>query len=984
MSLVAADLPLLSRLYDQLALLAPEERERWLARLPPDQARFQGPLREMLARHAAWVAEPTDLVLPALGQAPDPSAPQAGDLVGPYRLRQEIGQGGMGTVWLAERADGTLKRQVALKLPRLTWGSQLGERMARERDIAERLEHPHIARLYDAGVDERGRPYLALEYIAGQPIDAYCEAQGLTLKARLRLFLQVVRAVAYAHGRLVVHRDLKPSNVLVSADGQAHLLDFGIAKLVHEATPEATVTLQGRALTPHYASPEQIAGQPVTVQSDVYGLGVLLFQLLTGRLPFDAPRPGALEDAILAGDPRPASQQATDKTRARELRGELDAILAKALRRQPAERYAAAEALAQDIERYLAGETVSARPDSLGYRVRKAVRRHWLPMATAGAVLAAGLGGGAVVLVQARRASQATERERVVKVFVADLFRSGRQDGLAGGGQVGSVRSSQALLERGASLIRKRFESQPELQAELFGVVGQVFADMGADGLAADYFGQQVQALVALGAPQVEVGEVELAQAWALYRARRFQQADDAAKRSLARLPPDQDTALEAQALRTFLIFRVGKQPHFKEALAELNQRLQRSPLPAVRARAWAAFATGYGQLFADRVDLARASWDEAIRGAIAAEGPLSPTAVELRLLAASVLVQYLPRREAEQVYLQAAQVLQGGGDARRLRELMTRLVFVENSAFSPQDMLAPAEILARLDEIQRALDQQSLQPPDWFGARLDFGRAMAMFWLGRPVEANRLVQRSKAILEREQTDLQSRTNRSWIEGQIAAQLGQHDSADALLRRPIAWAEAAGFGQTVHTASIHLELAQNFVMAQQWGRAEREISLIEAIIQPFTGAVAQKSRDTIQLLRAELLLGQGNPRAAARSLLTLRVPDDPTLRVRRSLTLGQAQCEGGQPHQGLALMLATERELQDPSALGAQAPESPVLARHRALIGRCAVVLKDLLLARAKADQARIAFIAQPEVGAYYKAPLIALERDLGITKPLP
>ena len=205
----------------------------------------------------------------------DEATARTGDVVGPYRLIREIASGGMGSVWMAERVDGALHRQVALKLPRLSWGAGLAERMARERDIGALLEHPHIARLYDAGVDHRGRPFLAFEYIDGERIDAWCAQQELSIRARLRLFLQVAQAVAHAHARLVVHRDLKPSNVLVTADGAVHLLDFGIAKLLRESRSDETGLTQalGQAMTPGYASPEQLRGEPVTVASDVYSLG---------------------------------------------------------------------------------------------------------------------------------------------------------------------------------------------------------------------------------------------------------------------------------------------------------------------------------------------------------------------------------------------------------------------------------------------------------------------------------------------------------------------------------------------------------------------------------------------------------------------------------------------------------------------------------------------------------------------------------------
>ena len=255
MAITPADLTALSRLLDQAMELDGNARAAWMTALPEADRHLEPMLREMLAERDS---ARTSGFLSSMPELPDQASTnvevaQSGELVGAYRLIREIGRGGMGSVWLAERADGSFKRQVALKLPRLAWGAGLAERMAREREIGALLEHPNIARLYDAGVDERGRPFLALEYIDGVQIDARCKDKALPVRARLKLIVQVARAVSYAHGRLAVHRDLKPSNVLVTPDAQTHLLDFGIAKLLHDTAPgEVGLTQeQGRVLTPH-------------------------------------------------------------------------------------------------------------------------------------------------------------------------------------------------------------------------------------------------------------------------------------------------------------------------------------------------------------------------------------------------------------------------------------------------------------------------------------------------------------------------------------------------------------------------------------------------------------------------------------------------------------------------------------------------------------------------------------------------------------
>src|SRR6185295_2268308 len=388
-----------------------------------------------------------------LGPAAAGEGAAAGATVGPYRLLAELGQGGMGTVWLAERVDGQPRRKIALKLPHVGWAPGLAARLARERDILASLEHPNIARLYDAGVDPLGRPYLALEFVDGTPIDRYCATHSLSLRERLALLLQVAAAVAHAHTRLVVHRDLKPSNILVTEGGGVRLLDFGIAKLLQEEGGDATdlTAATGRVLTPDYASPEQIRNETIGTASDVYSLGVVAYELLAQVRPYHLARAGALSlvEAIAEAEPLPASRAAPDAAAKRHLKGDLDSILNKALKKSTAERYPTIEAFAADIERHLRGEPVQARPNAPWYQAERWVRRHKLETAVAvailvavpagavaqAAVLTALAAGAGVALWQARvahrqaaRAGAEAVRAEQVKDFALSIFEGANTD----------------------------------------------------------------------------------------------------------------------------------------------------------------------------------------------------------------------------------------------------------------------------------------------------------------------------------------------------------------------------------------------------------------------------------------------------------------------------------------------------------------------------------------------------------------------------
>lgn len=393
-----ADLAALSHLLDEAIDLSGAETQVWLDRLPPEHRHLRQRLLTMLAQHASTVKESVLDKGPALSDAA--AVGHRGEQIGPYVLLKEIGRGGMASVWLAERTDGLPKRRVALKLPRLAWDAGLAERMARERDIAARLTHPNIAELHDAGVDQQGRPYLAFEYVEGRHIDRWCASHRLGVRERLTVFVSLARAVAYAHGQQVVHRDIKPANVIVTLDGQPHLIDFGIAKRLNEATPgdSALTQEQGRCRTPRYASPEQIRGDTVTVRSDVFSLGALLYELLTGQTPHRPSRNtvAAMEEAVLDGEPALASRIAESAATRKLLRGEIDAVLTKALRRERDSRYATADAMADDIDRYLRGERVLARGDSIGYRARKVLHHNLVVISAGTAVVLAFLAGASV------------------------------------------------------------------------------------------------------------------------------------------------------------------------------------------------------------------------------------------------------------------------------------------------------------------------------------------------------------------------------------------------------------------------------------------------------------------------------------------------------------------------------------------------------------------------------------------------------------
>ena len=430
-----------------------------------------------------------------------------GTEVGAYRVIRKIGEGGMGLVFLAERADGQFAREVALKVIKRGMDSEtILRRFQAEREIQARLTHPNIARLYDGGLTADGLPYFTMEYIDGEPIDRYCDRSRLSVDDRLKLFLIVCRAVTYAQQNLVVHRDLKPSNILITSDGTVKLLDFGIAKVLDQDSdqPHMTdLTRTGfRPLTPGYASPEQFRGEPITTATDVYSLGVVLYELLTARRPFDlsAMSPASLQKAVTTTDPgkpssvvmRPIGRQADavtpeaissqrgtlpDRLR-RRLAGDIDTICLKALRTDPVNRYQSVDQFAEDIRRHLEGQPITARPDSLGYRTRKFLARHKASVSAAALVMvtiAALVTFYTVRLAHERDiARREAEKSAQVSAFSTSLFAM--FDPVQTQNKDVSIRT---LLEQGINRIDTELVSQPDVQARMYDVVGQVYYSLG-------------------------------------------------------------------------------------------------------------------------------------------------------------------------------------------------------------------------------------------------------------------------------------------------------------------------------------------------------------------------------------------------------------------------------------------------------------------------------------------------------------------------
>jgi eukaryotic-like serine/threonine-protein kinase len=827
--------------------------------------------------------------------------------------------------------------------------------------------------LYDAGVDAKGRPYLALEYIDGQPLDDWCEAKGLSIGDRLRLFVQVARAVAYAHGRLVVHRDLKPSNVLVTADGQAHLLDFGIAKLLHEAGPgeDRLTQEQGRVLTPHYASPEQIRGETITVASDVYSLGVLLYELLTGRYPYEPESRSlaAIEAAILNDEPILASSKAKDKSTAKALRGEIDAILGKALRREPNQRYATVDAFAEDVERHLIGDVVLARPDSSWYRIRKTIAKHRFGVAATAATLAATLTVAGIWVAKTQEGTRAAERQRLMTDFVGDVFRINFRPG----GQASPVPGlyGDRLLQEGSKLIENRFPGQPELQADLYGIVGQMFLDMGASDEAVAYRTRQLEALGQARASSSVRAAALTSLARSLSARGRHAEAAARAREAIEMLRNDAHSQAEAMAVLVTSLMYLGRNTEALEEISLLDTATKEFKGETTAAAVmYGMKGSVYSAL--NRYPEAGPLYERGIAIALRVEGEFSSTAIELRIL-------------------QAAQIMMNGDDPKKSQALTRSVVHALESRGGPSSIAAAkyAAFFARrlalagaisYEDAKSEIERRQLflanQPsaPDYIRKRVDFERGPLELVRGNVEEADRWISPNlqAALKSTDQPYLQMEFV-PWM-ASLKEYQGDYDAGNywrdemTRLRKSV-----IGGAEHPYAAFDYTNRSRNLSRAGRFLEAKRELDRAPALTGLSSkNAFATATSNVFRNARLEILVNAEDFEAAwmlARDF-ELSSPGSDSWRYQ---IVGVLQCERGHPKEGRKLL----ESVLSSDAFKDEYEYSPDLAMWRAQTGWCAFVAGDTKAARSYAKLAREAFTAQPNVSFYFKRPLVRLELAL-------
>jgi serine/threonine-protein kinase len=479
----------IKELFEAAADLAPNERATLLTNECDGDTTLRREVESLLESDShtdGFIEKPAFEVPRDLFPESPPQESLVGRQFGAYQIIREIGRGGLGAVYLAARADDEYRKEVAIKLVRRGLDTEdILRRFRNERQILAQLDQPNIARLIDGGTTDDGLPYFVMEYVNGKPITAYCDVHSLSTTERLNIFRKVCSAVTYAHQNLVIHRDLKPSNILVTSEGEPKLLDFGIAKLLGADEEPLAQTMAGqRAMTPEYASPEQVIGEKITTASDVYSLGVLLYELLTGRRPYrlKTRTPDEISRAITTQEPERPSSAVTRVDRPpssilhpRFLRGDIDNIVLMAMRKEPARRYASVGQFSEDIRRHLAGLPVVARKDTVSYRAGKFVNRHRIGVAAAALILLSLVAGMVATLIQVRVARRERSKAEAMSIFLGRTLTASNPDRTSNGQP-----SVKDILDDAAKrLATEDLSDQPDVRAELQRVIGESYFALG-------------------------------------------------------------------------------------------------------------------------------------------------------------------------------------------------------------------------------------------------------------------------------------------------------------------------------------------------------------------------------------------------------------------------------------------------------------------------------------------------------------------------
>jgi len=779
----------------------------------------------------------------------------AGTRLGAWRIVAHLADGGMGAVYRGERADGQYEQAVAVKLLNpAAMSPGAAERLAQERQILARLAHPHIARLLDGGTTSEGAPYLVMEFVDGEPIDAWCRAHAPDTATRLRLFAQVCRAVDHAHRNLVVHRDLKPSNILVDQAGQPRLLDFGIAKLIDDG---AGTTRSGeRVLTPAHASPEQITGGPITTAADVYALGVLLYDLLTGRLPHaeSTGNPAALARAIVETAPQRPSQAVSteadsavrgaalqrrgerlDPQRlARELTGDLDNIVLMALRKEPERRYASAAELAADIERHLEHLPVHARADTFAYRSLKFWQRHPVAMPATLLVIATAIGAIALFtwkLADERdRALAAEQRARRVAGFTASVLENTAADA-AGDRQI----SVQDLLDRATARLDPELRDEPEVAASLRRALARAYFSWGVNDRALELLAPALAQATARGeAGAADRADILLLQSGIEHDLGRLEDSLASARAAEALLrrigPPKEqaralsDVALSLNGLRR----RSEAEPVFREALALLRDAHRGAPNGDHRDIAWNLNNLAWCLHAMSRLDEAAPLYEEALAMQRRLQAPTVEIAQTLNNLA-GVFYDRGDLDRAIQIWEEALAQFESvfGRDghaavARGQNHLAT--VAIDRGRFDDAERLSAVALAANV----RLLGERHR----WTTSTM-LTHATSLLGVGRLDEAETLFRRTQA-LRRELLPVAHADHVSPLLGlaRTALARGRLDDAERELRDAVTQMNALESPDRVPLDEVEWSLARTLALQ---GRREEGLAIAQRMLERMRG-----------------------------------------------------------------------------------------------------------------------------------------------------